>query len=222
MSIFQEIPEELQECIPMLYSSALADVMDRMGLWHQTMSYDIKPIDRQMKLFGRARTVMAVDVYDVPAEPYKLEIQAVDGQQPGDVLVVSQGGSTRASFWGELLSNASIGRGSHGVVIDGFTRDTAGILEVNFPCFVKGLTPADSRGRIDVIALDVPIECGGVLVKKGDYIFGDLDGVVVIPQDNLVEVLTKASEKVRREDNVREELRSGVSVYDVFAKYGIL
>jgi 4-hydroxy-4-methyl-2-oxoglutarate aldolase len=222
MTNFKELPDELQDCITKLYSSALSDVMDRMGLWNQTMSYEIKPLDRSMKAFGRARTVMAVDVYEVPKDPYKLEIQSVDGLEPGDVLVVSQGGSKRASFWGELLSNASVGRDAHGVIIDGFTRDTAGILELGFPCFVKGLTPADSRGRIDVIALDVPIDCGGVVVKKGDYIFADLDGVVVIPQEHLIEVLTKASEKVKREDNIRVELRAGVSVHDVFDKYGIL
>lgn len=222
MTIYQELPRTIKEKLPRLYTAVLADVMDRMNIWDHTMRHDIRPLDNKMTVFGPARTVLAVEVYKVPKETYKLEIQAVDSLRPGDVLVVTQNGTTKCSFWGELLSNAAIGRGANGVVIDGLTRDARGILEVGFPVFCRGLTPADSRGRLDVIDLDVPIDCGGIRVNPGDYIFGDIDGVVVIPRNRLEEVFTKAIQKVEGETTVRQELRAGASVGEVFAKYGIL
>lgn len=222
MALFEELSPESVSKLPKLYTAVLADVMDRMGIWNHTMRYDIRPLDNKMRVFGRARTVLAVEVYKVPDETYKLEIQAVDSLRPGDVLVVTQNGSTKSSFWGELLSNAAIGRGAQGVVLDGLTRDVRGILELGFPVFCRGITPADSRGRLDVVDLDVPIDCGGVRVNPGDYIFGDIDGVVVIPSDRINEVFARAIEKVEGESTVREELRAGASVKEVFAKYGIL
>lgn len=219
---FPELPQDVTSNLDKLYSSVIADVMDKMGYWHQIMSHEINPLDPKSRMFGRARTVQAVPVYEAPASPYELEIAAVDALTPGDVMVVTQTGFEGASFWGELLSNASIGRDAKGIVIDGYTRDCAGIIELGFPCFVKGKSPADSYGRIDVIAYDTPISCGGVKVNKGDYIYGDMDGVVVIPQEIVVPVLREAIEKVQGENNVRKELLAGVSVKEVFEKYGIL
>jgi 4-hydroxy-4-methyl-2-oxoglutarate aldolase len=219
---FEEFPKEISENLDRLYSSLLCDVMDRMGYWNQTMTHEIKPLDPESKVFGRARTVKAVEVEKPPENAYELEIEVVDSLKPGDVLVVTQSGYEKASFWGELLSNACVGRGARGIMIDGYTRDSKGIIELGFPCFVKGKIPADSYGRIDVVSYDVPIECGGVKVEKGDYIFGDMDGVVVIPKGIILEVLEKAVEKMKGEDNVRKELREGVSVKEVFLKYGIL
>lgn len=93
---------------------------------------------------------------------------------------------------------------------------------MGFPVFCRGASPADSRGRLDVIDIDILIECGGVKVVPGDYIFGDIDGVVVIPQEKLKEVLEKAIGKVGQESTVREELRAGAGVAEVFRKHGIL
>jgi len=219
----EELPSAVKkDAVSKLYAAVLADVMDHMGIWDHTMRYDIRPLEAKMRVFGPARTVLAVEVYKVPEEPYKLEIQAVDSLKPGDVMVVTQNGATCCSFWGELLSNAAVGRGANGIVIDGFTRDVQGILESGFPVFCRGTSPADSRGRLDVIDVDVPIKCGDVMVNPGDYIFGDADGVVVIPKDALEEVLRKAIEKVEQESTMREELRSGMSVAEAFHKHGIL
>jgi regulator of RNase E activity RraA len=96
------------------------------------------------------------------------------------------------------------------------------IIEMGFPLFVRGSSPYDSKGRTDVIAYQVPIVCGNVLVKPGDIIFADIDGIVIIPQDIEDEVIKKALEKVRGENKVREELLAGVSVKEVFNKYHIL
>lgn len=219
---FPELPQDITENLDKLYASVIADVLDKMGYWQQIMSHEINPLDPKSRMFGRARTVQAVPVYEAPATPYELEIAAVDALTSGDVMVVTQSGFDGASFWGELLSNAAVGRDAKGIVIDGYTRDCTGIVELGYPCFVKGKTPADSYGRMDVIGYDIPIICGGVKVRKGDYVYGDVDGVVVIPREVVVQTLREAIEKVQGENNVRKELLAGVSVKEVFAKYGIL
>jgi len=219
---FSDLPQDILDNLDKLYTSVISDIMDKMGYWNQTMTHHIEPLDMNSRMFGRARTIQAVAIFEPPAKPYELEIEVVDSLQPGDVLVVTQSGYEGASFWGELLSNAAIGRDARGIVIDGCTRDSAGILKLGFPCFVKGKTPADSYGRIDVISYDKPIVCGGVKVCKGDYIYGDIDGVTVIPKEIAVRVLRDAIDKVRGENNVRKELLAGASVREVFEKYGIL
>lgn len=222
MDLFPELPKEIREKLNKLCTAAICDVMDLHGFWNQTMVHTIKPLDKNMRMFGRALTILAVEVYKVPEKPYKLEIESVDSIKKGDVLVVTQNGCESASFWGELLSTSSMYKGAEGIVIDGFTRDAKGILDLKFPCFVNGLTPADSKGRMDVIDNNIPINCGGVIVNPGDYIFGDIDGVCVIPKDYVVEILADALAKIEKERNVRKDLEDGKTVGEVFEKYGIL
>lgn len=222
MITFPELDKKYVEMVPRLFTAVLCDVMDTMGFWNQAMSYEVKPLKDDMRLFGRAVTVLAVDVYRKPEESYELTIDAVDSITPGDVLVTTTNGSTRSCFWGELLSTSAMFKGATGVVVDGCTRDVRGILELEFPVFVKGCTPADSLGRLNVIDYNVPISCAGVGVNPGDYIFGDIDGVCVIPKDILPEVFEKAFEKAEKEQDVQKVLESGMSVRDMFKKYGIL
>ena len=127
----------------------------------------------------------------------------------------------RVGVLGRLLSNAR-GRGGAGVVTDGGARDYAEIVSLGFPVFCRGLTPYDSQGRMDGTARDVSITCGGVAVAPGDLIYGDADGVVVVPSAMAEEVIRRAGEKVRGEDTVRDELRRGAGVVETFHKYGIL
>ena len=216
------IDDKYRKLIPRLYTAVLCDVMDRMGLWNQIMTQSINPLDRNMRCFGRAFTVLAGEVYQDTDTPYTKEIEAVDSLSPGDVMVVTQNGCDTASFWGELLSTAAQFKGSNGIIIDGFTRDASGIIRLGFPVFAKGLTPADSRGRLEVLELEVPIRCGGVLVRPGDYIFGDIDGVCAIPKDALEETLERAMEKVLKERDARKLLEEGWTVKDIFKKFGIL
>ena len=121
-----------------------------------------------------------------------------------------------------LLSNAAVGRKMSGVIVDGGARDYQEIMELGFPTFCRGLSPYDSLGRMDGKEYDVPIECGGVRVNPGDLIFGDVDGIVVVPQEIFEEVIEKAWEKIQGESKVREELRGGAGVEATFKKYGIL
>lgn len=205
-----------------LFSAVIADALDTIGARNQILRHDIRPIYKEAVLVGRAKTVLSVDVYDIPEEPYKMELKAVDSLESDQVLVVQTNGSTRSSFWGELLSTAARVRGARGAVIDGFTRDTLAIIEMKFPVFVRGIAPYDSNGRSDVIAYDVPIQCGDVTVNPGDIIFGDYDGLVVIPRDIESQVIDIALEKARGEKLVKQALEDGMSVTEAFEKYGIL
>lgn len=107
-------------------------------------------------------------------------------------------------------------------MIDGFTRDSGGIIEMGFPVFTRGYSPLDSKGRIEVVAHGVPIRCGGVVVSPGDIVFGDRDGVVIIPENAAREVLLKATDKVEGESNMRRALQQGMGIVEAYREYGIL
>jgi 4-hydroxy-4-methyl-2-oxoglutarate aldolase len=205
-----------------LYTSVLADVMDDLGYHRQVMRHDIRPLYEGARVAGRAATMLAAEVYEVPAEPFKLELDLLDSIEPGEVVVCTTQGSMRAAMWGELLSTHTKARGGRGAIIDGLTRDAWGIVDIPFPVFVAGYTPADSKGRLDTIAIRVPIEAGGVLVHDGDLVVGDVDGCLAVPQAVEGEVIERAIAKVEGEDEVREVLRAGASISKVFKDYGIL
>ena len=205
-----------------LYAAVIADSLDKFDIRDNVMRHDIRPLYPEAVVVGRAMTVLCVDVYETPSEPYQMEIESVDSLKPNDVMVSSTNRSIRTCFWGELLSTAARARGARGAVIDGFTRDTKQIIEMRFPVFATGISAVDSKGRSEVIAYDVPIECGDVLVNPGDIVFGDYDGVVVIPRDAEREVIAAALEKVTGENLTRDELRKGVKLGEVYKKYGVL
>lgn len=205
-----------------LYTSVIGDVMDELGYWRQVMRHDIRPLFDEAKIVGRAATMLAAEVYELPAEPFKLEMQLLDELRPGEVVCCTQQGSTRAAMWGELLSTHTRAKGGRGVILDGLTRDSWGIIDMRFPVFARGLTPADSKGRLDVMAVRVPIEMGGVLVHDGDLVVCDYDGCLAVPQAIEDEVLERAFKKVEGENEVREVLRRGASIQQVFRDYGIL
>ena len=205
-----------------LYAAVLSDALDAAGFREQVLSHTIRPLLPQTIVAGRAMPVLCVDVYEIPDEPYQQEIAAVDSLKQDDVLICSTNGSTRICFWGELLSTAAQARGARGAVIDGFIRDIRKIVEMGFPIFTTGISPVDSNGRGEVVAYNVPIDCGGVTVNPGDIVFGDADGVVVIPQNIEKVVIEAALEKVRGENRTRDALREGASLREVYDKYGIL
>ena len=214
-----ELFEEMKQ---KLFSAVIADALDGCGYRDQILRHDIRPLYPDAVAVGRALTVLSVDVYEIPDEPYKLELEAVDALKPGDVMVAQTNGTKRSSLWGELLSTAAEVRGAQGAVIDGFTRDSQAIAAMGFPLFVRGIAPYDSKGRSDVIAYNTTIECGGVKVCPGDLVFGDFDGVVVVPQAVEDQALKAAFEKAAEEKEVREALKNGMSATTAFQKYGIL
>ena len=214
----------IKELKNILFSAVLADILDELGIRNSALEDRIRPLSPNMKIMGRAFTILAADVYEQPQDPYKLELAAVDNLKKGDVVVVKINGSISSpcGFWGELLSTAALSHGCLGAVIDGHTRDAQRIIEMNFPIFVRGFSPYDSKGRTDVVAYQIPIKSGNTLINPGDIIFADLDGIVCIPKKLEDVVIEKALNKLKYEDIVKQELLKGASAQEVFDKYHIL
>ena len=207
-----------------LYTAVLSDVLDEVGLRNQAMAARIRPLDEGLVLAGFARTGLFREVFHVAAgeNPYELEIKIIDDLKAGEVVLFGCGGSERIAPWGELLTTAARARGAVGAVTDGFVRDVRAIRSVSFPVFHGGIAPLDSKGRGKVAEIDVPIVCAGVHVEPSDLVFGDVDGVVVVPRRVEEEVLTRAFEKVTGENATRDELLRGAKLKDVFERFGIL
>ena len=208
-----------------LSAAVLSDVMDGLGLTDRAMRPFVRPLDESLVLVGRARTGLYLPVYEAREgdNPYEVEIALVDDLKPGEVAVLACGGPTeRIAPWGELLSTASRARGSAGCVTDGLVRDVRQIRAMGFPVFHGGIGPLDTKGRGRMMARDVPVQCGGVYVVSGDIVFGDADGVVVIPCAREAEVIARARGKVQGEDNTRAELERGRLLAEAFEKYRIL
>lgn len=205
-----------------LYSAVVADVLDAHGYRNQTLSPAVAPLTPARRIAGRVFTMRAEIVDEVPEHPYALEMAAIDAAERGDVLVVDADHDRTCAFWGELLSTACLAKGVGGVVMSACTRDLWALEQLDFPVFGIGRSPADSKGRLDVVAIREPIVIDGVYTKQGDYILGDLDGVVIIPQEVAASVIAAAKEKVSGENTVRDELAAGVPVSEVFRKHGIL
>lgn len=205
-----------------LYTGVVSDVLDDYNYRNQAMRQDIHPIERDYVIAGRARTILAVDIYEIPEEPYKMEIEAIDSLLDDDVVVACTNRSVNNGVWGELLSTASKMRGARGAIIDGPIRDTKQILELGFKVCCTGHRPLDSKGRGLVIKYDCAISCGDVCVNPGDIVFADCDGVVVIPKEISAEVIEDALNKAVLENKTRNELKEGRYLREVYAKYGTL
>ncbi|MFZ4453652.1 RraA family protein [Salibacterium aidingense] len=213
--IFSEMKEKL-------YSAVISDSLDDLEFRDQVMREDIRPLNTQDVIVGKAKTILAVDVDYIPEEPYEKEIEAIDSIVEDQVVVASTNRSTQNGMWGELLSTASKVRGANGAVIDGFIRDTKKILELDFSVYSTGSKPVDSKGRGLVINYDCPVNSGGVLVYPDDIIFADIDGVVVIPRHLFEKVVDLSLDKVKRENSTRDELLEGGYLRDIYNKYGVL
>jgi len=208
-----------------LSAAVLSDVMDSMGLLRQAMKPFIRPLDGKRVLAGRARTGLYMPAYALRKgeNPYEVEIALVDDLRPQDVVVLACNGPTdRIAPWGELLSTAAEVRGAVGCVTDGLVRDVKQIRAMGFPVFHGGIGPLDTKGRARMVERDIAVECAGVQVVPGDIVFGDVDGVVVIPQSHELAVIEMAIAKVTGENNTRDALRKGESLGDVFKRFGIL
>lgn len=207
-----------------MFTALLSDCLDQVGLRHQAMPSRIRPLDEAQILVGRARTAVYMEVYHVEegVNPYELEMDLIDSLLPDEVPVFACSNPARVAPWGELLSTAAQIRKAAGVVMDGCVRDIKAIRAMGFPVFHGGIAPLDSKGRARVMAINVPIECAGVAVETGDLVFGDADGLVVVPKTVEEEVLRLAVEKLRGERDTLSELRAGKTLREVYDRYGIL
>jgi len=208
----------------LLYSAVISDTLDGLGHWEHSMAPGIRPLDDSLILFGRARTGLYMSVYEVEAgiNPYELEIALVDDLKSDEVAVLACPQGDRVAPWGELLSTAAKARGAAGCVTDGLVRDLRLIRRMAFPVFAGGIGPLDSKGRGMVMKIDVAVQCGGALVRPGDWLFGDVDGLVVIPAALAEQTIKLALAKVAEENTVRAELERGDMLKDVFQRHGIL
>jgi 4-hydroxy-4-methyl-2-oxoglutarate aldolase len=209
-----------------LYVAAVCDILDSLGYRDQAMHQRLRPLlpdIRNCGFVGRARTIRWMEIdYVIQDDPYGLEIEAVDALRPGDVVVHSTDHSGTNAPWGELLSTVAKRNGAVGCVCDSQIRDCVRIIEMEFPVYYAGIRPLDSLGRGRVMAYDVPVSCGDVVVHPGELIFADYDGVVVIPQQVEREVLELAREKAGKESLTRRELLAGRSLREVYDQYGVL
>ena len=209
-----------------LYVAAVCDILDDLGYHDQAMHQRLRPLlpDRTHCGFvGRARTVLwtAID-YVIAEDPYGLEIEVMDSLGAGDVVVHSTDHGGTNAPWGELMSTIAKRKGVAGCVCDSQIRDCVRIIEMGFPVYYAGIRPVDSKGRGRVIAYDVPVCCGDVLVHPGELIFADFDGIVVIPKEVEQDCLRRALDKVGKENLSRKDLASGKTLREVYDKYGVL
>jgi 4-hydroxy-4-methyl-2-oxoglutarate aldolase len=203
---------------------AVCDVLDELGHRQQAMHQRLRPLDSDnCVLVGRARTFRWMETdYVVEDDPYGLEIDAMDSLRPGDVVVHSTDAAGSNAPWGELMSTVARRNGAVGCICDSLIRDCRQIMAMGFPVFHAGIRPVDSKGRGRVMAYDVPVRCGEVLVHPGDLVFADFDGVVVVPCRVEDEVLRRAADKMDKENSSRRELLKGRSLRDVYNEFGVL
>ncbi len=204
-----------------LYTPVVGDILDAMGYRHQFLPQEIHPLREDMKLAGKAMTVLMIDVFDAQAKPFGYLTEALDQLQENEIYVAT-GGTRRCAYWGELLTATARTRGAVGAVVNGWHRDTPQVLAQQWPVFSCGCYAQDSSVRTQVAQYRCPIEIGQVTLHDGDLLFGDVDGVVAIPQSVHVAVLEKALEKAAGEKQVRKAIEGGMSATAAFAKFGIL
>ena len=204
-----------------LYTPVVGDILDQMGLVHQFLPQDIRPLLDDMKLAGKAMTVLMTDVYGKQEKPFGYLTEALDQLEKNEIYIAA-GGTRRCAYWGELLTATARTRGAAGAVLDGWHRDTPQVLAQNWPVFSAGCYAQDSSVRTQVTQFRCPIEIGGVNILPGDIIFGDVDGVLIIPQGVVEETVSLALEKASGEKLVRKAIEGGMSATEAFAKFGIL
>jgi len=217
-------------CREELFTAVVCDVMDLMGYRHQFLPPQIQPLRQDMVAVGRAMPVLEADddggegpgrANPMLNQPFGLMLRALDDLQKDEIYICT-GASPRYALWGELMSLAASNRGAVGAVVNGYSRDTRGILAQNFPCFSYGRYAQDQRPRGKVMDFRCEIEIEGVRICPGDIIFGDLDGVCVIPQAIEEEVIRRALEKASGEKTVFEAIRGGMGAQEAWDRFGIL
>lgn len=207
-----------------LFTAVVGDILDEMGRRQQFLPRQIRPLRDDMTVAGRAMTVLEQDIApgDAGTEPFGLMLKALDDLKPDEVYLAT-GGSPEYAMWGELMSTRARHLGAAGAVLNGSSRDTRGILELNFPTFSLGPYAQDQRPRGRVVDFRIPVQAGQVFVRPGDIVFGDMDGVLVIPREVEQEALVRALEKVAKENQVRAAIeREGMSTVDALARFGVM
>ena len=213
-----------------LFVALVGDVLDKMGYLHQFLPPNIKPLNDDFVVIGRAMPVLEADVFEEVVEstnnplmekPFGIMFEALDSLKEGEVYICS-GSSPKYALWGGLMSTRAINLKGSGAVVNGWSRDTKEILNLEFPTFSFGGYAQDQGPRGKVIDYRVPIEIAGIRIHPGDMVYGDVDGVLIVPKDAVNEAFTGAIEKARGEQLVKKALEAGMSTVDAFNKFGIM
>jgi len=213
-----------------LFTAVVGDIMDQNGYLHQFLPPAIQPLKENMMVAGRAMTVLESDISynatglsesDYSNKPFGLMLEALDDLKRNEVYVCT-GSSPRYALWGELMSTRAMKLGAAGTVLHGYTRDSHGINSLGFPTFSIGRYAQDQGPRGKVIDFRIDIEMEGVWIHPGDIVFGDIDGVCIIPQSIEQDVIHRAFEKVTGEKKVQKAIENGMSACAAFEKYGIM
>jgi regulator of RNase E activity RraA len=203
-------------------SALLADALDALGLRTQCLGPGIAPLDPGSRIAGRALPVAVRPAAAVPAEPYEGLLAMLEAVRPGDVVVVATGRSDRAAVWGELTSSSCVARGAAGLVTDGRCRDVEQVRALGFPVAARGTSPLDVDGRGEFGPHGVRVEIDGVSIAPGDLVVADVDGVVVVPAAVAPDVLRRAAEKARGEEELRLAVLGGEPIGAAFRRLGVL
>jgi regulator of RNase E activity RraA len=220
-TIWQDDEELFSSMRERLFTAAVGDVLDTMGFLHQFLPPGIVPLRQDMVVAGRAMPVLEADCFGRGDRPFGLMLHALDDLKRNEVYIAS-GGSPRYALWGELMSTRAMQLGAAGAVVNGYSRDTRGILGLGFATFSRGSYAQDQGYRGKVVDFRVGIEIEGVAIVPGDIVFGDVDGVLIIPRDAAREAISKALEKVSRESAVRTAIVNGMSTVEAFEKFGVM
>ena len=209
--------EPIVERLLKLDTCAVSDGMDRLGLMGAT--YGIRPMWPCPKIVGRAVT-MKIKPVGLDKAKQHLGTLPIDAAQPGDVIVIDNGGRPDTSCWGGLLALAAKTKGISGVVIDGACRDIDESRDVGFPVYARGAVPMTARGRVMQETYNQEIEFAGVQVHPGDLVIADGSGVVIIPRSKEEEIVREAEAVAATEVRMAEGIRQGMSVLEVLEKLG--
>jgi 4-hydroxy-4-methyl-2-oxoglutarate aldolase len=212
----------LERARPLIASAPVSDALDSHGFHRQILPPTIRPIDTGSVLFGPARTGSYRPIWERIENIYDLEIELVDDLKAGEVCVMATAGNIAIGPWGELLSTRARHLGAAGFLTDGAVRDVAAVRAMGFPVFTAALSPADTQHRGMMAAKDIPIRIGETDIVPGDIIVGDVDGVVVVPRDHALPVLSTALSKITGERRMRADIEAGMTLAEAFKKHGLL
>ena len=212
----------LNEIKHSLYSGILCDVLDGLGYRNQAISNAIAGLTEDTVIFGPAFTSIGTQVYSMPESPLIAQTRVVDQLGEGEIYVLVTRGEYNCAVFGELFATAINQRKGAGVLLDAYARDIKQLKAMNFPLFYRGKNPKTSKGRCEINECQIPVIMDGVTINPGDYIFGDCDGVVIIPKDLIEEVLDRAFALIKDEDRVRDGLLSGDSLEKVYTEIGAI
>lgn len=212
-----------------LFTAVVGDVLDRLGYLHQFLPPEIMPLEKGMVLVGRAMPVLEADVFATQSpsmgplanKPFGLLFEALDDLRAGEIYIAT-GSSFRYALWGGLMSTRAQHLKAAGAVLDGFVRDANEIERLGFAVFSRGTYAQDQGPRGKVIDWRCPIAIAGVTIEPGDLLFGDREGVLVIPRSAEQEAIALALDKVRTENQVADAIRGGMSTAEAFATFGVM